>query len=370
MSNPKILFLSNVPSPYRVDFFNELGKYCDLTVVFEKKTSDERDESWKKYLFTNFKGVFLKGKSVSVDSAFCPGIIKFVKDKSYKEIICTNFTTPTGMLAVQYMKTHKIPYYLECDGGFPKNGKGFKERIKKHFISGAKGYFSTGKYCDDYYLAYGAERSKLIRYPFTSMYADEISEKTSTNTNRNDLREKNNIKEKYIVTSVGRFSYAQGYGKGYDILLKLAEKMETIGFYIIGDEPTEEFIHWKSSKNLYNVHFLGYKSKKELSEYYKATDVFVLMTRGDVWGLVINEAMSYGLPVITSDKCGAGQELIKNGENGFIVPVDNISELEDRLNELLSDSNKCKAFGDKSLDIVKNYTIENMVLVHRNKMIS
>ena len=62
----KLLFLSNVPSPYRVDFFNELGKYCDLTVLFEKTTSDERDESWKKYQFNTFRGIFLRGKTISV----------------------------------------------------------------------------------------------------------------------------------------------------------------------------------------------------------------------------------------------------------------------------------------------------------------
>ena len=55
----KILVLTNIPSPYRVDFFNEWGKYCDLTVAFEKEASDERDNSWKKYQFTHFKGVLL-----------------------------------------------------------------------------------------------------------------------------------------------------------------------------------------------------------------------------------------------------------------------------------------------------------------------
>ena len=45
----KVLFMTNVPSPYRVDFFNELGKLCDLTVYFEKKSSDERNDIWKEY---------------------------------------------------------------------------------------------------------------------------------------------------------------------------------------------------------------------------------------------------------------------------------------------------------------------------------
>lgn len=76
----KILWLTNVPSPYRVDFFNELGKSCELTVLFEKRTSDERNKSWQNYKFLNFTGVFLNGKSVNTDTAICPGVVKYVKN--------------------------------------------------------------------------------------------------------------------------------------------------------------------------------------------------------------------------------------------------------------------------------------------------
>ena len=61
----KVLFITNVPSPYRVEFFNELGKYLNLTVIFEKSTSDERDSSWNNYAFENFEGIVLKGIKIS-----------------------------------------------------------------------------------------------------------------------------------------------------------------------------------------------------------------------------------------------------------------------------------------------------------------
>ena len=131
----KLLFITNVPSPYRVDFFNELGKLCELTVLFEKATYSERDDSWKNYRFENFEGIFLNGISINTDTAFSFGVIKYIKDKRFDNIICANVSSPTGMIAIQYMKLHKIPYYIEGDGGFAKNGKGIKERIKKHFIS-------------------------------------------------------------------------------------------------------------------------------------------------------------------------------------------------------------------------------------------
>jgi hypothetical protein len=93
----KILWLTNIPSPYRVDFFNELGKYCQLTVLFERRASAERDESWKKFNAENFESIFLKGKNIGVAEAFCPSVKQYLKKDVYDHIVVTNFSDLTGM---------------------------------------------------------------------------------------------------------------------------------------------------------------------------------------------------------------------------------------------------------------------------------
>lgn len=356
----KILYLTNVPSPYRVEFFNELGKYADLTVLFEKSTSDERDESWKKYIFKNFKGVILKGYSYKTDSAICVDVIKHLKKEKYDIIVCANFSSITGMLAIEYMRLKKIEYYLESDGGFPKNGRGIKEGIKKHYIKGAKGYFSTGYTHDSYYLAYGAEKEKIYRYPFTSLKEDDVLKKIPSEEEKNNLRNELNIKEKNVVLAVGQFIYR----KGFDILIKTAQNLlEDTGLYFVGGEPTEEFLKLAKENGEQKIHFVGFKLKKELEKYYKAADVFVLPTREDIWGLVINEAMAKGLPIITTEKCIAGLELVRNGENGYIVPVDDVDEISDKINIVLSGENS-NNMGKNSLETIRNYTIEEIVKNH------
>lgn len=357
----KLLFLSNVPSPYRVDFFNELGKYCDLTVLFEKSASDERDISWKEYKFNTFRGVFLKGKSVSVDTAFCPEIIKYIRDRSFNYIICTTFTTPTGMWAIQYMKRHKIPYYLECDGGFAKNGQGIKERIKKFFISGAEGYFSTGRTCNDYYLRYGANSDKLIFYPFSSLKEKDIIEKPKSFEEKQEIRRKLGIREEKVVLAVGQFIYR----KGFDILLEAAKNIiDDTGIYFVGGTPTEEYIEIKKKNNLRNVHFIGFKKKNNLKEYFMSADVFVLPTREDIWGLVIEEAMACGLPIISTEQCAAALELVKNGRNGYIIPVENVERLTESILSILSNKERIEAWGMDSIKRIQLYTIEEMVKRH------
>lgn len=84
-------------------------------------------------------------------------------------------------------------------------------------------------------------------------------------------------------------------------------------------------------------------------------------TRKDVWGLVINEAMANGLPVITTDRCVAGLELVQNSVNGFIVRVDDIAELREKIVMVIAN---CVELGNQSLDTVPAYTFEEMALKH------
>ena len=97
-----------------------------------------------------------------------------------------------------------------------------------------------------------------------------------------------------------------------------------------------------------------------------ASDVFVLPTREDIWGLVVNEALAFGLPVITTDSCVAGLELIINEENGFIVPVDDEITLGRTIQNVVQDPKKLTTMSKISLESVERYTIEQMAREHFN----
>ena len=77
----KVLFLTNIPSPYRVDFFNELGKKCELTVLYELERASNRDTKWSSNSSNNFTEIFLKGKKIGSDSAICFSVLKYLKNK-------------------------------------------------------------------------------------------------------------------------------------------------------------------------------------------------------------------------------------------------------------------------------------------------
>ena len=169
------------------------------------------------------------------------------------------------------------------------------------------------------------------------------------------------MREDKIVLSIGQFIPR----KGFDILLRAWKSCpKTAGLYIVGSEPTSEYLDIQNRLKLSNAHFVGFKTKAELNKYYQAADVFVLPTREDIWGLVINEAMAQGLPVITTDRCIAGLELIENGFNGFIVPVEDTNKLSEKITKVLNNDILRITMGNNSLKKIKDYTIEAMAKKH------
>ena len=355
----RVLFLTNIPSPYRVNFFNCLGELCDLTVLFERESSSERDESWKNFSADKFRYRVLKGIKLGVAEAFCPGVKKHLKKNDYDAVIISNYTTPTGWLALRYLKKKKIPFFIEGDGGIAKSGKGFKERLKRRLLRGATGYFSTGKEHDNYYITYGVPEDKIYRYPFTSIAQKDILKEPIREETKIKLKEDLGIEEEKMILAVGQFIHR----KGFDVLLSSAKALsKDIGVYFVGGKPTEEYVQFCENNGLNNIHFIGFKKTAELKKYYCAADVFVHPTREDIWGLVINEAMAQGLPVVTTDKCVAGLELVKNGKNGYLVPVEDEQALTQAIIKVLGDDRITMA--RESLKEIQGYTFEEMAKRH------
>jgi glycosyltransferase involved in cell wall biosynthesis len=108
-----------------------------------------------------------------------------------------------------------------------------------------------------------------------------------------------------------------------------------------------------------DVHFAGFLNQGEISDAYAAADVFVLPSMlHETWGLVVNEAMNFGLPVVVSDKVGCGVDLVREGRNGFVVPHDSVERLAAAIDALVAAPAMRARFGDESRRIIDGYSIE------------
>ena len=94
------------------------------------------------------------------------------------------------------------------------------------------------------------------------------------------------------------------------------------------------------------VHFLGFINQSQLPALYCASDLLVLPSEYDAFGVVVNEAMLCGCPVIVSDRVGAGPDLVSAGQNGHIFPCGDVDQLAALLRDVLSDRARLKRMGD------------------------
>lgn len=356
----RVLFLTNYPSPYRVHFFDELGKLMDVTVLYSDRVEDikHRNAQWFEEGEHGFRTVRLTPKFRMGRRYLCFDVIPWLRQK-FDEIVVCGYSSPTAILAMAWLRLHRIPFYMEVDGGLIRQDSKLKYFVKKSLVCMADQWLSTGVHTTKYLVHYGAREEHVKQYPFSSLYEKDILGEVLTAEEKAAFRMVLGIGEKNMILAIGQFIHR----KGFDVLLHAAKDLDPdIGIYIVGGETTDEYRRLREELGLRNVHFLEFQKKERLALLYKAADLFVLPTREDIWGLVINEALAYGLPTITTDRCVAGLELIEDGVNGYVVPVGDEKALADKIKAVLSAD--LGNMGKAALEKIRPYTLENMAKIH------
>lgn len=126
---------------------------------------------------------------------------------------------------------------------------------------------------------------------------------------------------------------------------------------IVGDGPLRDEAKGLAERLGVDVCFLGFLPPSRLPEAYVAADVFVLPSGGETWGLVINEALAFGLPVVVSDRVGCAADLVQDGQSGYVVPHDDIAALAAALDRLLGDEALRLDFGRRGRALAAPYTV-------------
>ncbi|MBS1801937.1 MAG: glycosyltransferase family 4 protein [Acidobacteria bacterium] len=131
---------------------------------------------------------------------------------------------------------------------------------------------------------------------------------------------------------------------------------------IVGDgEKRAELEQRAKAANLDDVRFLGFQNQTVLPAFYDLCDVFVLPSVDEPWGLVINEVMNAGKPVIVSTEVGCQRDLVEDGVNGFVVEPGDIDSLATALRRSIADPSASHQMGLKSLEKIEAYSFEQNV---------
>lgn len=109
------------------------------------------------------------------------------------------------------------------------------------------------------------------------------------------------------------------------------------------------------------VKVLGFRNQSELPAYFNLCDVFVLPSVHEPWGLVINEVMNAAKAVIVTDEVGCAPDLVRNGRNGFAIPVGDVSALAQALFDVVGDAATAARMGQVSKQIIDTWNFDRDV---------
>lgn len=125
---------------------------------------------------------------------------------------------------------------------------------------------------------------------------------------------------------------------------------------LVGGGPEEGRLR-AQARRLDGVRFAGLRQLPDLAAFYALADCFVLPSRSEPWGLVVNEAMACSLPVLVSRQCGCAEDLVVHGRNGLVFDADQPDALTDSMLALASERFDRRAMGNESLAHVRTFSL-------------
>jgi glycosyltransferase involved in cell wall biosynthesis len=221
-------------------------------------------------------------------------------------------------------------------------------------------FLYIGKQNKLFYENYGIEKNRLFFTPY-SVDNRRFEEYNIKNQRfRQSIRSSYGIMENEVVfLFVGKFIPKK---KAILILKAIAKVDKKIKLILVGSGYQEiELRDYVRNNDLSNIIFAGYQPQHIISKYYLISDVFLLPSGiGETWGLVINEALNFGLPIISSDVVGSSDDLCTKN-NGFIFKSDDVDDLSRCISLLQNNTTLRRSMSAASIELIKNYSPSNTV---------
>jgi glycosyltransferase involved in cell wall biosynthesis len=285
-------------------------------------------------------------------------------------VVIMSWMNPTWWLTFLACLRFKIPVLFMTDANFyaEKLTNTWKSWIKRYFLGKllfplTTGFLYAGTANRLLYTSHGVQNEKLVPFAYSWGYQQLIEKSEELRDRRMQLRKKHGVPEDAsIVLYCGRLSSEKASMellKAYQLVSHPKKALVLVGDGSLRSQM-QDFI---DLHGLESVYFMGFQNRNDLGDFYALADILVLPSNRETWGLVVNEALSFSLPVVVSDQVGAGIDLVIHDQNGYIFPAGEIPALADQISKLLglSDQDREK-MGEKSYSLIKEWSDRDLAV--------
>ena len=270
-------------------------------------------------------------------------------------MICGGYNYLASWQAGLWARIHGVPFVLWCESNLNDRRKGHvpMEFLKRLFLKGCDGFVVPGTASFAYLRAFGVPEGTISIAP--NAVDNDLFARAADVARRNGaaLRRSLSLPPRYFLY-VGRLVREKGVFDLLEAYARLEDKLRSeVGLVLVGDGPAMPELLERGARIAPGaVRCAGFVQRDALSSYYALAEALVFPTLSDPWGLVVNEAMACGLPVIGSRAAGCVPDLVCDQWNGYVISPGDIQGLAWAMASLARQAELVKTMGARSADRV------------------
>ena len=325
---------------------------------------------WDVPLLAGYRSVFLtnhrrQGSERNFFSLINPEIVRELWHGRYDALLVHGHQYMTNLIAVVAARVLNISIMMRCDSHLGRRRSVIKQAVHKQFL---RGFYHLCDIClpigsrnAAFYRYHGVPDKRLFTVPFAVNNDFFIHGVEQHRHQLHVTKSKLGISlDKPVILFASKLIPRK---RPWDLLqayhrLQLSGVQATLLFVGSGSEM-ERLRAYTIQHNLQDIYFLGFQNQTMLLQFYAIADVFVLPSENEPWGLVINEAMCAGLPIIATEEIGAVADLVQHGENGFVFQTGDIENLACYLYLLIMNDTLRQRMGQCSLTRITSCNFEH-----------
>jgi len=362
----RVVIITEIISPYRIPVFNALAQHdgIDSHVIFLSET-DPTQRQWLVYKDEiRFPYQVLpswRKRSGRHSLLLNWGMEAALRRAAPDFIVCGGYNYVASWQSMSWARRNRVPFSLwaESTSRDIRSGHALIESLKTRFLRGCDAFVVPGKSALSYLKRCGVPENMIFTAPnavdtqFFAQRANRIRRDAAAH--RQALR----LPARFFLF-VGRLVHEKGVLDLLDAYEALAPSIRNeIGLVFVGDGVARSALEQRAAAiNSGSIHFAGFAQRENLPAYYALADALVFPTHTDTWGLVVNEAMACGLPVISSDAAGCVADLVESGWNGCVVSAGDVGQLACAMEALARDTELRLLMGQHSTERIQQYSPE------------
>jgi glycosyltransferase involved in cell wall biosynthesis len=358
----RLVVLTEIIAPYRIPVFNALAECegIDLHVIFLSET-DHSMRQWRIYsheIRFSYEVLPSWRRRVGKYNLLVNRSVTTALGRAQPDvIICGGYNYLASWQAQRWAKRNDVHFLLWCEStALDQRGSyALVESLKENFLRRCDGFVVPGKSSWEYVHEMGIPPENIFVAPNAvdvNLFSTRVE---ALQSDPDRLRGELGLPARYFLF-VGRLVEAKGVIDLLEAYARLSPQLRSeVGLVFAGNGPLRADCE-AIARSIFPgaVHFPGFVHRDELAGYYGLAECFVLPTHTDPWGLVVNEAMACGLPVICTEVAGCAADLVHG--NGRIVPAHRADQLAAAMREIATDSRLRQRMARESINLIHHYS--------------